>query len=109
MNMQIDSKSDNVPSTATSPTEVIGHEKLEHLKAVKLEGFTNQEDEISLTKKLKEEFSVEPRIVAKSHGENCWRSLAKVSDLQENKFSYKFVVERRHINWLCPKHPHMRL
>ncbi|XP_031270462.1 F-box protein At2g39490-like [Pistacia vera] len=109
LSVTIDSKSDNVPSTAKISTKAIGHEKLEHLKAVKLEGFTNQEHEISLAKKLKEEFSVEPKVVAKSQGENCWRSLTKVFDLQENSFSYEFAEKRSHINWLCPMHPHMSL
>ncbi|KAH9767808.1 F-box protein [Citrus sinensis] len=78
------------------------------LKFVKLEGFRNEEDMISLAKRLKEVFFLEPKIVATSK-EISVRSLVKALEFQEGESAYKFVKEVRHINQLCPKHPHMRL
>ncbi|KAK3232238.1 hypothetical protein Dsin_004119 [Dipteronia sinensis] len=110
LSVTIDPKSYQVLSPGTFFEENI---RLKHLKVVKLDGFRSQEDEISLAEKLKEVFSVDPKIVATtttSNG-NSWRSLVKVSELEEEEgsFCYKFVEEVKHINELCPKHPHMSL
>lgn len=106
--MQIESKTNNVPSLDICSAEDTEDIVLNGLNGVKLIGFGNQDEEILLAKKLKEELHVEARIVASSDGK-CWRSLVRESELEADKPSFKFVEERRHINWLCPKHPHMSL
>ncbi|KAK0593173.1 hypothetical protein LWI29_032303 [Acer saccharum] len=107
----IDPESYQVLSTSTFFLEIAT--RLKNLKVVKLDGFRSQEDEISLAKKLKEVFSAEPKIVATTTTSNgkSLRSLVKVSELEEEEgsFGYKFVEEVKHINELCPKHPHMGL
>ncbi|KAK0592890.1 hypothetical protein LWI29_027273 [Acer saccharum] len=110
LSVTIDLKSYQVLSTGTFCAE---NTRLKHLKVVKLDGFRSQEDEISLAEKLKEVFSVEPKIVATTTTSNgkSLRSLVKVFELEEEEgsFCYKFVEEVKHINELCPKHPHMGL
>ncbi|KAI9156354.1 hypothetical protein LWI28_004760 [Acer negundo] len=115
LSVTIDPKSYQVLSTGTFFPEITRYTWLHHLQVVKLDGFRSQEDEISLVVKLKEVFSTEPKIVATtttttSNG-NSLRSLVKVSELEEvaGSLCYKFVEEVKHINELCPKHPHMGL
>ncbi|KAL5733297.1 hypothetical protein ACOSQ2_032989 [Xanthoceras sorbifolium] len=110
LSITIDRKSYQVSGTGTPFAEYTRDIRLKHLKVVKLDGFRSQEDEISLAEKLREVFSAEPKIVATSNG-NSWRSLLKVSGLQEGSSSlcYKFVEVVKHINELCPKHPHIGL
>ncbi|KAK1571649.1 hypothetical protein Q3G72_020709 [Acer saccharum] len=121
LSVTIDPKSYRVSSTSTTFfLGVIWDVRLKHLKVVKLDGFRSQEDEISLAVKLKEVFSAEPRIVATTSNGKFLRSLVKVLELKEEEGSlcykfvegslcYKFVEEVKHINELCPKHPHMGL
>lgn len=121
--LQIDPKSYRMPSTATYSKKVTRHSELGHLKVVKLEGFTNQEDEISLAEHLTKLGALEPLIIATSDG-ICWRSLVKVppnqpkqlcrSNLervapwsQDRKYTYKFVEVIGDISEVCPKHAHM--
>ncbi|KAI9156242.1 hypothetical protein LWI28_002846 [Acer negundo] len=113
LSVTIDPESYQVLSTGTFFLEITRDTRLKNLKVVKLDGFRSQEDEISLAKKLKEVFSAEPKIVATTATSNgkSLRSLVKVSELEEEEcsFCYKFVEEVKHINELCPKHPHMGL
>ncbi|XWS66042.1 hypothetical protein CRYUN_Cryun05aG0166300 [Craigia yunnanensis] len=86
--------------------------RLGDLKVVKLEGFPNEKEEIILAKRLKQEFNVEPLVIAKSNYLNCVRLLVKEADedelLKEGKDSYKFIETRvEHLYDLCPKHVHM--
>lgn len=111
----IDTKSYCLPSTATySSKTVTRHSKLEHLKLVKLEGITNEEDEISLAGNLRKLAAKEPLIIATSDG-ICLRSLVKVplsqpkQQSQERKYTYKFVEEKGDFSELYAKHVHMGL
>ena len=79
-----------------------------------MEGFPNEKEEIILAKRLKQEFNVEPLIIAKSNYLNCVRLLVKEADedelLKEGKDSYKFIETRvEHLYDLCPKHVHMSI
>lgn len=120
---QIDPKSYCMPSTATYSKNVTRHSEHGHLKVVKLEGFTNQEDEISLAEHFTKVGALEPLIIATSDG-ICLRSLEKVplyqsklqcrSNLenvaswsQDRKHTYKFVEVTGDISEVCPKHAHM--
>ncbi|KAI9157114.1 hypothetical protein LWI28_017169 [Acer negundo] len=111
LSVTIDPKSYQVLGTGTFFPEITRHTGLEKLRVVKLDGFRSQEDEISLAEKLKEVFSAEPKIVATASNGNSLRRLVKVTELEEEEgsFCYKFVEEVKHINELCPKHPHMGL
>lgn len=68
--MQIDPKSYREPSTITYSKQATRHTELGHLKVVKMEGFLNQEDEITLVKHIRELVRVEPLVIAASD-ENC--------------------------------------
>ncbi|KAE7996835.1 hypothetical protein FH972_001524 [Carpinus fangiana] len=119
----IDPKSYCMPSTATYSKKVTRHSEHGHLKVVKLEGFTNQEDEISLAEHFTKVGALEPLIIATSDG-ICLRSLVKVplyqpkqqcrSNLekvaswsQDRKPAYKFVEVTEDISEVCPNHAHM--
>jgi hypothetical protein len=121
--IQIDPKSYCMPSTATYSKKVTRHSELGHLKVVKLEGFTNKEDEISLAENFTKLGAVEPLIIATTDG-ICLRSLVKAplyqpkqqcrSNLErvapwshDRKYTYKFVEVIGDINEVCPKHAHM--
>lgn len=106
--MQISPKPGRLTIPCACSTQLADDTIPKQLKFVKLEGFRNEEYMISLAKQLKEVFCLEPKIVATSK-EISVRSLVKALEFQEGEFVYKFVKEVRHINQLCPKHPHMRL
>lgn len=120
--LQIDPKSYGVASTTTYSKQVTRHSELKHLKRVKLEGFTNQEDEILLAIYLRNLVAVEPLIIATSDGINL-RSLVKVplhqpmqhsgSNLEtaarwseDRKYAYKFL-EVGDMDEVCPTHVRM--
>ncbi|XP_062154081.1 F-box protein At2g39490 isoform X3 [Alnus glutinosa] len=113
----IDPKSYCMPSTATYSKKVTRHSELGHLKVVKLEGFTNKEDEISLAENFTKLGAVEPLIIATTDG-ICLRSLVKAplyqpkqqcrSNLErvapwshDRKYTYKFVEVIGDINEDC--------
>ncbi|XP_015876957.3 F-box protein At2g39490 [Ziziphus jujuba] len=118
----IDEKSYCIPIMATCTKEVDRHTKLGHVKVVKLDGFTKQEDEISLLKHIRELVKVDPLTITSSN-ENCFRSSVKESPYQP-KFCSNFLMEApwsegrknsdhfeevNDINNLCPKHAQMGL
>ncbi|XP_022744313.1 F-box protein At2g39490-like [Durio zibethinus] len=111
----VDPKSYNRTNTTEYSVEAAWLPRLEDLRVVKLEGFPNEKEEIILAKRLKQEFNVEPLIVAKSNYLNCVRLLVKKPNdddelLKERKDSYKFIETRvEHLYDLCPKHVHMSL
>ncbi|XVE52725.1 hypothetical protein DITRI_Ditri02bG0146200 [Diplodiscus trichospermus] len=110
----IDHKSYKRINTTKCSVEVATLPRLEDLKFVKLEGFPNEKEEIALANRLKQEFNVEPLIIAKSNYLNCVRILEKEPDKdelqKEGKVSYKFIEMRvEHLYDLCPKHLHMSL
>lgn len=120
--LQIDEKSYCIPIMATCTKEVDRHTKLGHVKVVKLDGFTKQEDEISLLKHIRELVKVDPLTITSSN-ENCFRSSVKESPYQP-KFCSNFLMEApwsegrknsdhfeevNDINNLCPKHAQMGL
>ncbi|XP_022764283.1 F-box protein At2g39490-like [Durio zibethinus] len=84
-----------------------------NLKVVKLEGLANEEEEILVAMKLKELFSVEPLIIAKS-SRTCLRRLVKVPNKKmkkkkEGKLPYKFKQGVENLHEVCPNHVHMDL
>ena len=105
-----------MPITTTYSKKVARHSKLEHLKVVKLVGFTNEEDELSLAEHLTKLAVKEPLIIATADG-ICLRSLVKVHLYQQKlnqthvkyTHNYKFVEENGDINELCVNHAHMGL
>ncbi|XP_030932488.1 F-box protein At2g39490 [Quercus lobata] len=112
----VDTKSYSMPITTTYSKKVARHSKLEHLKVVKLVGFTNEEDELSLAEHLTKLAVKEPLIIATADG-ICFRSLVKVHLYQPKlnqthvkyTHNYKFVEEDGDINELCVNHAHMGL
>ncbi|XP_022764546.1 F-box protein At2g39490-like [Durio zibethinus] len=80
--------------------------KLKHLKAVKLEGFENEEEEIILAKQLKEVFQAEPLFIK---WDGTVRQLVKVDEqLKEGTDAYEFIEKKvENLHELCPKHVHM--
>ncbi|OMO96986.1 hypothetical protein COLO4_14929 [Corchorus olitorius] len=69
----------------------------ENLKVVKLQGFENEEDEILLAMRLKEVFSAEPLIIAKS-GRTCLRGLVPKKKNKHGELPYKFKRGVKNIN-----------
>ncbi|CAK9176504.1 unnamed protein product [Ilex paraguariensis] len=95
--------------------------KLRHLKVVKLEGFTEDENVILLKELLLEVFSVEPRIVVATDG-SYPRTIVKIPKhqrknnlkmvepkSQRRKSLYKFVEELEDNIGLYSKHAHFDL
>ncbi|KAK8643665.1 hypothetical protein V6N13_012948 [Hibiscus sabdariffa] len=109
----IDPKTYRRANTMTNySVQVTSVSRLEDLKVVKLEGFPNEKEEIMLAKRLKQEFHVEPVIIAKSSYLNCARVMVKAPAVNEQRKegedSYKFIEARvEHLYGLCPKHLHM--
>lgn len=110
--MQIDAESYCTTSTATCSKKAGKHTKLRNLKVVKLEGFTNQEEEITLAERLQEIVTVDPLILATSDGIR-WRSLVKDAEMatqsSDTRCSYKFVQEVKHRKEFPIKHTQMGL
>ncbi|XP_022764548.1 F-box protein At2g39490-like [Durio zibethinus] len=113
----IDHNSYVMPSAATCSKQVGRYKKLQHLKLVKLEGFANQDDEISFAERLQDVVAVEPLILTTADG-MCFRNLTKISSheshepeespspISQERYSYMFV-QVQNINEFCPKHAHM--
>ncbi|XP_031257625.1 F-box protein At2g39490-like [Pistacia vera] len=121
----IDPESYCATSAATCSIKVGMHTKLRYLKVVKFEGFTNQEEEITLAERLQEIVTVDPVILATSDGNRWWSlvndaenksKLQKMGKLEtlasrssETKCSYKLVEEVKHKKELLLEHTHMGL
>ena len=106
--MQIDPKSYNTTNINMSSIKVTRSTKLKHLKAVQLEGFANEEEEIIVARQLKEVFQAESLIIK---WDGTVRRLIKVDEqLKEGIDPYEFVEKRvENLDELCPKHVHMDL
>ncbi|XWS56541.1 hypothetical protein CRYUN_Cryun09bG0094100 [Craigia yunnanensis] len=104
----IDPKSYNTTNINMSSIKVTRSTNLKHLKAVKLEGFANEEEEIIVAKQLKEVFQAEPLIIK---WDGTVRRLIKVDgQLKEGIDPYEFVEKRvENFDELFPKHVHMDL
>ncbi|XP_021295886.1 F-box protein At2g39490-like isoform X1 [Herrania umbratica] len=102
----IDPNSYNMANIKMSSIKVTRPMKLKHLKAVKLEGFANEEEEFDLAKQLKEVLQAEPLIIK---WDGTVRSLTKVQNqLKKGTDPYEYIEQRvENLNELCPKHPHM--
>ncbi|MBA0692502.1 hypothetical protein Goari_010056 [Gossypium aridum] len=95
-----------MPSTGKFSTLFIVPDKLCDLKAIKLEGFADEEKEIFMARRLIPLFGDNnPVIISKSDGK-CLKHLMKVAKLEKKgKYPYKFkVVENVSENF--PKHVH---
>ncbi|PPR97298.1 hypothetical protein GOBAR_AA23376 [Gossypium barbadense] len=105
----IDPKCYNMPSTGKFSTLFIVPDKLSDLKAIKLEGFADEEKEIFMARRLIQLFGDNnPVIISKSDGK-CLKHLMKVAKLEKKgKYPYKFkVVENVSENF--PNHVHANL
>ncbi|XP_022764676.1 F-box protein At2g39490-like [Durio zibethinus] len=104
----IDHKCYDLPCTEKFSGIVSGPDKLNDLKVVKLEGYSDEKKEIFLARRLVPLFRDSPLIISKSNG-TCLRQLVKVRKLEKKgKYPYKFkVVENPHE--ICPDHVHMNL
>ncbi|KAA3453362.1 F-box protein [Gossypium australe] len=105
----IDPKCYNMPSTGKFSTLFIVPDKLSDLKAIKLEGFADEENEIFMARRLIPLFGDNnPVIISKSDGK-CLKHLMKVAKLEKRgKYPYKFkVVENVSENF--PNHVHANL
>ncbi|KAG6578720.1 F-box protein, partial [Cucurbita argyrosperma subsp. sororia] len=97
----IDPKSYSTPSKPMYSKNVWRRAKSEHLKLVSLKGFTDENEEMSLIKVIKEVVCVSPVFIsaidhstkAEKHGSNGGNSSSKLDDEQQ----------------IWPKHPHMNL
>ncbi|CAL5363587.1 unnamed protein product [Camellia sinensis] len=120
--INIDPTSYCIASTVCHPcSEQVNRARPRHLKAVKLEGFTNEEDAIVLKEHLLEVFNLEPLIITASNGKLlCLIKIPKQQSKnsmkkgrpqsKKRKCSYKFVEEvEDNIVGQCSKHPHMGL
>ena len=108
--MQIDPTSYNTTNINMSSVKVKVKRstKLNHLNAVKLEGYANEKEEIIVAKQLKEVFQAEPLILK---WDGTVRRLIKVhTQLKEGIDPYEFIEKRvENLHELCPKHVHMDL
>ncbi|KAG2730155.1 hypothetical protein I3760_01G279700 [Carya illinoinensis] len=123
----IDPSSYRIPhSTATYSKQVKRNPELEHLMVIKMEGFSNQEDEILLAEQLRKLAALDPQIVATSD-RNGSRSLVKVPSYQPKLQCGSYLERERVPPWsqngkrankfaqvmgellseACPKHAHM--
>ncbi|XP_028805154.1 F-box protein At2g39490-like [Neltuma alba] len=90
---------------ASGLKEATKYKKLEHLRLVKLMGFTRKEDEISLAKDLIQLVKAKPPRIDASDG-SCLQVLGNT--LSEHKERCELVRLEKEIN-VCAKHPHMGL
>lgn len=111
--MQIDPNSYSTSYTTSiyvSLIKVAWPTELKHLKAVKLEGYAYEMDEIIVARLLKDVFQAEPLIIK---WDGTVRRLIKLDDEQwelEGRGPYEFVEQRvENLHELCPKHVHMDL
>ncbi|WRX11496.1 F-box domain - like 10 [Theobroma cacao] len=102
----INPKSYNTGKIKMSSIKVRRSMKLEHLKAVMVEGFENEEEEFDLAKQLKKVLEAEPLIIK---WDGTVRRLIKVHEqLRKGRDPYEFIEKRAENHYeLCPKHPHM--
>ncbi|XVE99513.1 hypothetical protein REPUB_Repub03eG0205400 [Reevesia pubescens] len=107
----IDSKAYKRTSTNKCSVTLTRLPRLEDLKAVKLEGFPNEKEEIILAKRLKQVFNAEPLIIAKSNYRTHVRILVKENELQkQGENPYKFIEKKvEDFYEFFPKHVHMGL
>ncbi|XP_054783539.1 F-box protein At2g39490 isoform X2 [Prosopis cineraria] len=98
-NYRVDPESYFTSNPASSLKEATKYKKLEHLRLVKLMGFTRKEDEISLAKDLVQLVKAKPSRIEASDG-SCLQCLGSVSREHDETCD--------EIN-LCIKHPHMSL
>ncbi|XP_021295890.1 F-box protein At2g39490-like [Herrania umbratica] len=102
----IDPKSYNMGKIKMSSIMVRRSTKLEHLMAVMVEGFENEEEECHLAKQLKKVLEAEPLIIK---WDGTVRRLIKVHEqLRKGRDPYELIEKRVENHYeLCPKHPHM--
>ncbi|KAI9124687.1 hypothetical protein K1719_004609 [Acacia pycnantha] len=98
----VDPESFFTSNPASSLKEATKYKKLEHLKLIKLMGFTRKEDEISLAKDLVQLVKAKPPRIEASDG-SCLQFLGGV--LREHNERCELEKE---LNF-GPKHPHMVL
>ncbi|MBA0808957.1 hypothetical protein Gohar_024654 [Gossypium harknessii] len=105
----IDPKCYNMPSTGKFSTLFIVPDKLSDLKAIKLEGFADEEKEIFMARRLIPLFGDNnPVIISKSDGK-CLKHLMKVAKLEKKgKYPYKFKVVEN-VSEKFPNHVHTNL
>ncbi|TYH73532.1 hypothetical protein ES332_D05G336000v1 [Gossypium tomentosum] len=102
----IDPKCYNMPSTGKFSTLFIVPDKLCDLKAIKLEGFADEEKEIFMARRLIPLFGDNNPVIISKSGGKCLKHLMKVAKLEKKgKYHYKFkVVDNVSENF--PKHIH---
>lgn len=98
--MQIDPKSYGTPSKETYSKNVGWRAKLEHLKLVSLKGFMDQNEEISLIRRIKELVSLDPLFMS-TIDQNSLESLVEIPSNQFKSQSF--------ISIKAETHPHMNL
>ncbi|PPE02220.1 hypothetical protein GOBAR_DD00747 [Gossypium barbadense] len=105
----IDPKCYNMPSTGKFSDLVIVPDKLDDLKAVKLEGFADEEKENFIARRLIPLFGENNPVIISKSGGKCVKHLVKVAKLEKKgKYPYKFkVVENVDENF--PDHVHMNV
>ncbi|XWS66041.1 hypothetical protein CRYUN_Cryun05aG0166200 [Craigia yunnanensis] len=106
----IDRSSYGVTGKYCYPEKVPWNLRRKYLKVVKLEGFANEEEEILLAMQLKEVFSAEPLIIAKSDW-TCLRRLVKVPRKKKKKGKLPYIFKQgiENLHAVCPNHIHMDL
>ncbi|MBA0866374.1 hypothetical protein Goshw_020397 [Gossypium schwendimanii] len=109
LNITLDPKCYNLPSTGKFSTSVIVPDKLDDLKVVKIEGFANEEKENFMARRLIPLFGENnPVIISKPNGK-CLKHLVKMAKLEKKgKYPYKFeMVENVDENF--PDHVHINI
>ncbi|XP_012448170.1 F-box protein At2g39490 isoform X3 [Gossypium raimondii] len=109
LNITLDPKCYNLPSTGKFSTSVIVPDKLDDLKVVKIEGFANEEKENFMARRLIPLFGEKnPVIISKPNGK-CLKHLVKMAKLEKKgKYPYKFeMVENVDENF--PDHVHINI
>lgn len=108
----IDPRSYTIPHEAKCSKQVGKQTKLRGLKVVKLEGFTNQEDEESFAERLKDVVVLDPMILTTSNRGSVKvpfsQSVNAPPEAQKMKYIFKHV-EGENVSELCPNHAHMNL
>ncbi|PPE02215.1 hypothetical protein GOBAR_DD00742 [Gossypium barbadense] len=106
LSLKIDPKCYNMPSTGKFSTLFIVPDKLCDLKAIKLEGFADEEKEIFMARRLIPLFGDNNPVIISKSGGKCLKHLMKVAKLEKKgKYHYKFkVVDNVSENF--PKHIH---
>ncbi|MBA0566697.1 hypothetical protein Golob_011491 [Gossypium lobatum] len=98
-----------MPSTGKFSDSVIVSEKLDDLKAVKLEGVADEEKENFIARRLIPLFGENNPVIISKSGETCIKHLVKVAKLEKKgKYPYKFKVVEN-VNENFPDHVHMNV